>query len=109
VPLSSGFDNIICQSVASARELSGNKPVIWLETGYQTIGKVRTPQQQAQYVVSASRAALRSGMEGLFIYQYLDNPDEKVARERHFGLLNEDRVAKPAWGTYGATIKSYSP
>ncbi len=108
LPITQGFDNTICQTALTSRQNSGNKPVIWLETGFQTEGPGRTPQAQAQYVSSAARAALRAGLNGMFIYQYLDNPDEQLPRERSFGLFEADRTAKPAWAAYGAAISKYS-
>ncbi len=107
LPISRGFENSTCHSATVARQNNGNRPVIWIETGYQTTGSIRTPQQQAQYVSSVARAALRSGMRGVFIYEYLDNPQEKLTREQHFGLLQADRTPKPAWTTYGKLIAQY--
>jgi hypothetical protein len=109
LPITSNFDGRtgFCGQANSAREASGGKPVIMLETGFQTAGLTRTQQGQADYVQAAVYATLRAGMQGLFLYQYLDNPEEAVRRERTFGLVNNDRQPKRAWGAYGEIIKTY--
>jgi len=110
LPITSNFDsrNGFCGQANTARKASGGKPVIMLETGFQTAGLVRTQQGQADYVQAAVYATLRAGMQGLFIYQYLDNPLETLRREQTFGLVDNDRKPKRAWGAYGDLIKAYS-
>jgi hypothetical protein len=108
VPVPVGFENQFCQSASNSRKASQNKPIMMLETGFQTSGVGRTAKAQAAYMATAARAALSAGMTGLFIYEYLDNPEESVKREQNFGLLKPDRSPKPAWTAYGEAIKKYS-
>jgi hypothetical protein len=109
LPVTSNFDSLtgFCGQANTARKASGGKPVIMLETGFQTAGLGRTQQGQADYVQAAVYATLRAGMQGLFIYQYLDNPEEDLRREQTFGLVDNDRKPKRAWGAYGGLIKAY--
>ncbi|MDY6944017.1 MAG: beta-galactosidase [Pseudomonadota bacterium] len=106
-PDPSGFDDLVAEQIAQAREASGGKPVIVMETGYQTPtpGPRRTEEKQAEYVVAMTQASIKAGATGIYFYQYLDNDDEWLPREEAFGLLNNDRTPKLAWERYGDVIR----
>jgi len=101
------LDNGLCGRVATVEQTSGGKPALIMESGYQTSNSRRTPQAQAGYVTAVTKSALHAGVGGVFFYEYLDNPQEFLPREQHFGLLQADRTPKPAWTDYGNLIKAY--
>jgi hypothetical protein len=110
-----GFESSIATQITQAREASGGKEVLIFETGYQTpADQPSTPedegallkQNQATYIETMVRAAADGGATGVYFYQYLDNPEEKIPRERVFGLMEPDRTPKPAWTRYGEIIES---
>ncbi|MDY6942896.1 MAG: beta-galactosidase [Pseudomonadota bacterium] len=108
-----GFDEQIANEIALVKSVADGRDVILLETGYQTPtpGLGRTESLQARYIESIARSAVDGGAQGLFIYQYLDNPDEWLPREEAFGLVRADgeRTPKPAWIRYGEVIQAYTP
>jgi hypothetical protein len=108
-----GFEKEIAGQIADAKKASGGKDVLIFETGYQTPpDKPKTPEDegallreyQATYIETMVRAAVDGGAKGVYFYQYLDNPDELIPRERVFGLVESDRTPKPAWTRYGEVI-----
>jgi len=109
-PVTEGFDDDVCQGVTQARRFSGGKPVIFLETGFKSDGgEGRTLENQRIFLRNMAEYVLRSGAVGFFWYEYLDNPNEPTDRQRHSGLLEEDRTFKPSWYEYGDVIEQYSP
>jgi hypothetical protein len=92
------------QLVADAA--GGDRPVMIFETGYHTSRPRRTEALQVDYVEALSVAARQAGASGLFLYQYLDNADERAEADQTFGLLRENRTAKPAWARYGQMIRN---
>jgi hypothetical protein len=92
------------QLVADAA--GGDRPVMIFETGYHTSRPLRTEARQVEYVEAISVAARQAGATGLFLYQYLDNADERTEADQTFGLLRENRTAKPAWARYGQMIRN---
>ncbi len=101
------LDNGLCGRVARVKQTSGGKPAIIMESGYETSNLESAAQTQADYVTAITRSALHAGVGGVFFYEYLDNPQEVLPREKNFGLLQADRTPKPAWTTYGDLIKQY--
>jgi len=110
-----GFESQVAKQIKKARKASGGKPVFIFETGYQTPpDKPNTPidegkkllDYQATYIETMVRAAIEGGAQGIYFYQYLDSPDEKISRERVFGLVFPDRTPKPAWLRYGEVIRA---
>jgi hypothetical protein len=108
-----GFEKEIAGQIADAKKASSGKDVLIFETGYQTPpDKPKTPEDeasllreyQATYIETMVRAAADGGAKGVYFYQYLDNPDELIPRERAFGLVESDRTPKPAWTRYGEVI-----
>lgn len=109
-----GFEVSVASQISAAHEASGGKPVLIFETGYQTspddpntaIDEGATLlANQVTYIDTMTRAAIDGGAKGVYFYQYLDNPEEKIARERVFGLVYPDRTPKPAWGHYGDVVR----
>ena len=110
-----GFESQVAKQIKKARKASGGKPVFIFETGYQTPpDKPNTPvdegkkllDYQAIYIETMVRAAIEGGAQGIYFYQYLDSPDEKIPREKVFGLVFPDRTPKPAWLRYGEVIRA---
>lgn len=109
-----GFEGEVAKQISDAKKASDGKHVLIFETGYQTPpDKALTPkknegellrQNQATYIETMVRAASDGGADGVYFYQYLDNPDELIPRERVFGLVESDRTPKPAWIRYGEVI-----
>jgi hypothetical protein len=80
--------------------------VVVIETGYHTFH--RSQEDQARYVEEMVSAVLRSGGDGVFFYEYMDNPDDYPEQEKHFGLVGHDRTPKKAWYEYGKIIETYN-
>lgn len=110
-----GFEASIANQISSARQASAGKSVVIFETGYQTPPDdpatsidegAKLLANQVTYIDTMTRAAIDGGAKGIYFYQYLDGPDEKIARERVFGLVYPDRTPKPAWNRYGDAIRA---
>jgi exo-beta-1,3-glucanase (GH17 family) len=101
------LDSGLCGRVATVKQTSGGKPAIIMESGFETSDLQNEAQTQADYVTAITKSALHAGVGGVFFYEYLDNPQEVLPREQHFGLLQADRTPKPAWTDYGNLIKQY--
>ena len=108
-----GFEALVADQIADAKDAAPGREVLIFETGYQTPpDKPRTPEDegtlllenQAIYIETMVRSAIDGGAKGVYFYQYLDNPDELIPREEVFGLVRPDRTPKPAWGRYGDVI-----
>jgi sugar phosphate isomerase/epimerase len=84
-------------------DLAG-KPVTILEAGLTSTDPHHNEQSQAIFMQRIVQAARDGGARGLFVYEYLDNPNEPDHPERGFGLMRPDRTPKPAWQAYGAAI-----
>ncbi|MDY6943489.1 MAG: family 1 glycosylhydrolase [Pseudomonadota bacterium] len=109
-PITEGFAGYVCRVITQSRYASGGKPVIVLETGFKTgDGEGRTPEAQRLFLRNMAEYTLRAGAVGFFWYEYLDNPNESQPRQRHSGLLEEDRSPKLSWFEYERVIRQYSP
>ena len=82
------------------------KPVVVLETGYTSADPGATEDKQARFIEGIVPAIREAGATGVFIYEYLENPNEPDATERGFGLVHPDRSPKPAWQSYGDVIRA---
>ncbi|HBG50918.1 MAG TPA: hypothetical protein DDW89_03795 [Gammaproteobacteria bacterium] len=89
--------------IARARQASGGRPILILETGMHTEKPPWTETLQADYLEAVSQASRQAGAIGIFFYQYLDNRNE-AGRERYFGLVTSDRTPKAAWQRYRSLI-----
>jgi hypothetical protein len=107
IPDLSLTDNIKDQ-IARAHRAGAGRPVVILETGMHTEAPPWTERLQADYLEAVSKASREAGAEGIFFYQYLDNPEE-AGREAHFGLLRADRSPKEAWTRYQSIIQQDRP
>ncbi|HXF08222.1 MAG TPA: family 1 glycosylhydrolase [Candidatus Acidoferrales bacterium] len=112
-----GFEDLVADQIADAKDAAPGREVLIFETGYQTPpDKPKTPEDegalllenQAIYIETMVRSAIDGGAKGVYFYQYLDNPDELIPREEVFGLVTPDRAPKPAWGRYGDVIAACS-
>ena len=100
--------------VRQARELIRDaKPVLVLETGYPSgpAGKGFSEAGQAEYMATASRAAVEAGARGFFVYTLVspERPDEFgqgfQAVENYWGFFRADGSAKPAFATLQQAIR----
>jgi len=94
----------IADSIKKAKEYG--KEVFVLETGMSTFN--RCDGEQAEFINDAVTATFLSGGDGIFIYQYRDNPDEELGDEKHFGLIDENGNEKKSFFAYKEIIESIS-
>ncbi len=99
------------EAIRVASRSSGGKPILIMETGFHAssdlVGDYKnTEENQSKYIEMMSKFALDNNLMGVFIYEYLDGPEERLSREQNFGVMRQDRTPKPAWGVYGDIIKA---
>jgi hypothetical protein len=99
-----GLTDRIKDQIARAQRAGEGRPVLILETGLHTEVPPWTERLQADYLEAVSKASREAGAQGIFFYQYLDNPEE-AGREAHFGLFRADRSPKEAWARYQSIIR----
>ena len=99
------------KAIRVASQSSGGKPVLLMESGFHTGNSLtgedyNTEENQSLYIEMMSGFALDNKLMGIFIYEYLDGPEERGSREQNFGVMRQDRTPKPAWGVYGDIIEA---
>ena len=99
------------EAIRVASRSSGGKPILIMETGFHAssdlVGDYKnTEENQSKYIEMMSNFALDNNLMGVFIYEYLDGPEERGSREQNFGVMRQDRTPKLAWGVYGDIIKA---
>lgn len=105
------FYEISDEAIRITSQVSRGKPVLIMESGFHTGNSLtgedyNTEESQSEYIEMMSAVALDHNLMGVFIYEYLDGPEERGSREQNFGMMRQDRTPKAAWGVYGDIIEA---